>query len=203
MNMATTNKEQTSFEIAAISGAAKNSFVDVLMDSQLVYRLEWDGPRAIVSAPGWDDASWSDRLSLTQGALALFNCLPIGADVQLLWMFSGKLLNRAESTSMMDRWIEENAPPVMDFIDLVAEDEGVGRWVRTFGLFPIVGHEIETFIDRTSSHEHPRFVGYLAQEALRSGPIRFTEAVGPDGTEYRLKRSAESARYPSMIRIIP
>jgi hypothetical protein len=200
MNMTKTNKERA-YQIAVISGAARNSAGAGPMATQSAYTIDWDGSRALISAVGWDDTNWSERLSMVQGVLALFNCIPIGPEVQIDWMFSGKTLKQPESIDVMDRWLDEHAPPVMDLIDFVAEEDGVGRWVRTYGLFPIVGHEIEVFIDRTSSKELPRVVGYLAQETLRSGPVRTREILGPDGTAYRLDHIAKSLKYPPIIRV--
>jgi hypothetical protein len=203
MNMMKTNKERGLFKIAAITGLARNFVVLPQTTPHAVYTLDWEESSAVISASEWHGATWSERLSLVQGVLALFNNIPANPKVQICWTFSGKTLSQLESVEVMDRWIDEDAPPVMDLIDFVAEDDGAGRWVRTLGLFPIVGHEIEVFIDRTSSKELPRVVGYLAQEVLRSGPVRTTGVIGPDGTEYQLDRIAESSKHPAVVRIIP
>lgn len=199
MNMTTTEKEHSSFDIAEITGAVTNEMMSALIDPQSVYTLMSRGAQTFISTPDWSERIWSDRIRLIQGALALFNCLPAMADIQLRWLFSGKTVNRGQSVEVMDRWLGEGMPPVMDLISFDAEDKDNGRWMRTNGLYAIVGYEIETFIDRLSSKELPRAVGYLAQELLCSGPVSSNEVLGPDGTEYLLERVPRSiAALPKM-----
>ncbi|MDB5701021.1 MAG: hypothetical protein JWL66_1220 [Sphingomonadales bacterium] len=164
--------------------------------------LTWADDRAIISAPRWDRATWDRRLALMLGTLAILSSISDSAGSTLRWLFSGKKVTRTDAEDMLAIWLREFAPPVMDIIEFQVEQQEGQRFLRTIGLFAIVDHEIEAIVGEDDG-ELARMVGHLAQEVLRTGPVKTDSVTGPDGGKFRLNDLADTSGACQMIRITP
>jgi hypothetical protein len=205
MNMEDTYREQSKlFRIAELTGVVKNPhdehklFPEQQQDGIIV---SWENDRAVLSTLLWDRASWGHRLAIIQAALTIFDCIPEAPTAQLYWSFSPKVIDRADAGKLLSQWIDEGAPPVMEFIGFAVEDLSVGRAIRTIGLTAIFGHELDAIILSEPDHGAGKMVAHLAQDMLRVGPLNTSVAVGPDGRKYRLAIVPNSPSVANMVRI--
>jgi hypothetical protein len=207
MNMiGTANENRVAFRIAAIIGVSKGPTeyhpgLDQCQQGQGLV-LSWEGERAILCAPGWGGASWKQRIGLLQAALAIFECISDHPLAEMHWLFSGKVTRKADASDFLTQWIEDCGPPLLDVIDLVAEQYDDGLLIKTVGLSAIVGHEIHALVNRGADDELARMVGRLAQETLINGPLLTVGAIGPDGREYQFERIAETTARARTICIV-
>jgi hypothetical protein len=205
MNMTDTNRERSLlFDIAEITGFTESSGDDrncVPRAQQDEIAIIWHSERAVFSSPLWKSASWKLRLAMSQAVLATFDCLPNAPAARLRWLFTSKVVDKTKAADLLIEWVDKGAPPVLEFIDFIIEDLGEGRLIRTFGLAAIVGHEIDAVIPDSDHHDLAKMVAHLAQDVLRNGPLDTSEAVGPDGQEYRLISIPKQANIPPTVRV--
>jgi hypothetical protein len=207
MNMiGAANENRDAFRIAAITGVSKgpaeyHSGLGQRQQGQGLV-LTWEDERAILSVPGWNAVSWKQRIDLLQGVLATFECISDRPLAEMLWLFSGKVTRKANASALLGQWIQDCGPPLLDVIDLVAEQHNEGMLIKTVGLSAVVGHEIDALVNRDGDEELARMVGRLAQETLINGPLITVGAIGPDGSEYRFERIAETDSRARTIRIL-
>jgi hypothetical protein len=209
-NMAQGVGEQgETFDIAVISGVAGggmgNASASPVADpygfrARQELALTWNEDRATISAPRWDQAAWDQRLALMLGTLAILASTSGSAGSTLQWLFSGKTVTQADANDMLEIWSRESAPPVMDVIDFQVEQREGQQFLRTIGLFAVVDHEIEAMIGKDDG-ELARMVGHLAQEVLRTGPVKIDSVTGPDGGKFRLNDFVETRTGIRTIRI--
>ncbi|CAN5267276.1 hypothetical protein BH09PSE3_BH09PSE3_06320 [soil metagenome] len=177
------------FKIAVFSGVPRAAEIQIRSNGAADggnLALSWQQGEAILTASAWHEARWDQRLNLLQAVLALFDCIPKADGMELCWAFSGKTVLRADTPDLLERWALNRAPPVMDVIDIAMDNLPPVHVLRTIGLMPIFGYELQADIGTRPDRELARMVGRVAQLLLDDGPLSSNVILGPDGREYAL-----------------
>lgn len=205
MNMVETEREQSRpFRIAELTGLRKNPLDEgMLFPEQRPSEISvsWEDDRAILSTLIWDRSSWRVRLALIETALAAFDCILDAPAARLQWCFSSRYVDRSNAGDLLSQWIDQGAPPVMEFIDFSIVALNDGRLIRTRGLAAIFGYELDAIIFGSNDQHLGKMVAHLAQDLLLNGPLTSMEAVGPDNQKYRLTIVPGNASVDQTIRI--
>ncbi len=141
-----------------------------------------------ISVRNWQDADRAERIAIVRDVMAIAAALPESPQALLIWTFSGVALPRTALASLLDSWSDAAKVPVLALIglDIDARTDGGRHGIATRGLQALVGNEIEALYEDHARRDLAILVARLAHEAITTGPITATTAIGPDGTTYHL-----------------